>query len=151
MPVRGIDRESEHSVKLISHSRKIACRAFSISHKYSVLRDTSDKKTLSCWVISDSFRNQSRIFQSKSDRRIRRLHIFICQFVANCLEFFVIPNRIKASLAHGDEPELAPLQTAEQLQRELILTELTLERSLVKHQQTVVGSFLAQRLNPHQR
>src|SRR4030095_286770 len=151
MSTRRIDCEPKNSVEFISRSGKIVRFAFRIRHNNLVLRDAPEKEPFPDWVVSNSFGNKFRILQPKSHRRIRRFSVFVSELLPDYLKFFVIPNRIKPKVARGNEPELASLQTAEQLQRELALTDLALERSFVIHQHAIVGPFLSQSLDPLKR
>src|SRR5438876_11446222 len=115
MSTRRIDREPKNSVEFISRSRKIARFAFRIRHNNFVLRDAPDKEPFAGWVVSNAFGNKLRILQPKSHRCIRRFSVFVRELLPDYLKFFVIPNRIKPKIARRNEPELAALQTAEQL------------------------------------
>src|SRR3712207_2434917 len=97
-----VDLQTEDEIELVLRPGEIARVSLRVAHDDLALR-AAEEKPLAFRVIRDPLGNQLRITQPESDWSLRRSRVLVHQLPPDLLELGVIPHRIEARPAHGDE------------------------------------------------
>src|SRR4051794_8610925 len=106
------------------------------------LRHAANEEALPLRIIRNPLRDKLRVFQPERDRRGGSLWLFVRELPSNLPELRLVPDRVEPRVAHGNEPQVATFQAAQQFHRRLAFPEADMNGRLVEDKDAITRPIL---------